>query len=120
MKRAATADAFYEGLGQWRAEAARLRALVLACGLEETVKWGAPVYVRAGKNVVSVAAFKSYFGLWFFDGAKLADKEGVLVNAQEGKTKSMRQWRMTAAKDIKPALVKEYVKEAAGLVSSLS
>jgi uncharacterized protein YdeI (YjbR/CyaY-like superfamily) len=115
MKRAAAADAFFEGLEQWRAEAAKLRALVLGCGLEETVKWGGPVYVAEGRNIVGVAAFKSYFGLWFFDGAHLGDKGGVLVNAQEGKTKSMRQWRMTAAKDIKPALVKAYVKEAMAL-----
>ncbi len=112
MKRAATADKFYEGLDQWREEAARVRALVLACGAAETVKWGRPVYTAHGKNVVGVAAFKSYFGLWFFDGASLGDKDGVLVNAQEGKTKAMRQWRMTSAKDIRPALVKTYVKEA--------
>lgn len=112
MKRAATADEFYDGLDQWRAEAARLRTLVLACGLEETVKWGGPVYAAGGKNIVGVVAFKAYFGLWFFDGVSLADKDGVLVNAQEGKTKAMRQWRMTAAKDIRPALVKAYVKEA--------
>jgi uncharacterized protein YdeI (YjbR/CyaY-like superfamily) len=115
MKRAATADPFYDGLERWRAEAARLRALVLARGLEETVKWGGPVYVADGRHIAGVAAFKSYFGLWFFDGARLADEEGVLVNAHEGKTKSMRQWRMTAAKDIKPALVKAYVKEAMAL-----
>ena len=115
MKRAATADAFFDGLDKWRAEAAKVRALVLSCGLDETVKWGRPVYVVNGRNIVGVAAFQSYFGLWFFEGAGLADKDGVLVNAQEGKTKSMRQWRMTSAKDIKPALVKAYVKEAMAL-----
>lgn len=115
MKRAATPDAFFEGLTQWRAEADKLRAILLGCGLEETVKWGGPVYRADGKNVVGLAAFKSYFGLWFFDGARLADKERVLINAQEGKTKSMRQWRMTKAADVKPALIKAYVEEAAAL-----
>lgn len=117
MTRAATADAFYEGLDKRRAEAARLRALVLACGLAEAVKWGRPVYVAGGRNIVGVAAFKSYFGLWFFDGARLSDKHGVLVNAQEGRTQSMRQWRMTAAKDIRPAAVKAYVREAMALAA---
>jgi uncharacterized protein YdeI (YjbR/CyaY-like superfamily) len=117
MKRAATADEFYDGLDLWREEAARLRSLVLSCGAEETVKWGGPVYTAQGRNVVGVVAFKSYFGLWFFDGARLDDKEGVLINAQEGKTKAMRQWRMTAAKDIRPALVKAYVKEAIRLAA---
>lgn len=115
MARSATPDAFYEGLPQWRSEAGRLRALVLDCGLEETLKWGSPVYMAGGRNIVGVAAFKSYFGLWFFEGARLADKDGVLVNAQEGKTKSMRQWRMTKASDIRVGAVKAYVREAAAL-----
>lgn len=118
MKRAATPDAFFEELTLWRAEAEKLRAILLACGLDEAVKWSSPVYMASGKNVVGLAAFKSYFGLWFFEGARLADKERVLVNAQEGKTKSMRQWRMTSAKDIRPALVKAYVKEAMSLAAS--
>lgn len=118
MKRAATADEFFEGLDKWREEAARLRTLVLSCGADETVKWGAPVYTAHGRNVVGVAAFKSYFGLLFFDGARLIDKDRVLVNAQAGKTKSMRQWRMTAVKDIKAAAVKAYVKEAMKLAAT--
>lgn len=117
MRRAPTADDFYGGLDRWQEEAARLRALVLACGPEESLKWGRPVYSHNGRNIVGVAVFKSYFGLWFFDGARLADKEGVLVNAQEGKTKAMRQWRMTLAKEIRPALVKAYVREAIALAA---
>lgn len=117
MTRAANPSAYFENLEKWRAEAQRLRAILLACGLDETLKWGRPVYAAGGRNVVGVAAFNSYFGLWFFDGARLADKDGVLVNAQEGKTKSMRQWRMTAAQDIRPALVKAYVKEAMALTA---
>ena len=73
---------------------------MLACALGETVKWGGPVYTANGRNVVGLAAFKSCFGLWFFDGARLADKDRVLVNAQEGKSKSMRQRQ---ASDVKPA-----------------
>lgn len=117
MKRAATPDAFFQGLTQWRAEAEKLRAILLASGLEETVKWGGPVYMAHGKNVVGLAAFKSYFGLWFFEGARLADKDGVLVNAQEGKTKALRQWRMTNAADIRASAIKAYVKEAAAIAA---
>ncbi len=36
----------------------------------------------------------------------------MLINAQEGKTKALRQWRMTSVKDIKPAIVKRYLNEA--------
>lgn len=38
-------------------------------------------------------AFKNHFGLWFFNGVFLSDPKKVLENAQEGKTKAMRQWK---------------------------
>jgi uncharacterized protein YdeI (YjbR/CyaY-like superfamily) len=53
--------------------------------------------------------------LWFFQGALLKDEKRVLVNAQEGKTRAQRQWRMTSARDIRPAIVKSYVGEAIAL-----
>lgn len=99
----------------WKAELARLRTAVLAAGLEETVKWGMPVYTAHGQNVAGLGGFKNHFGVWFFQGALLADKDGVLVNAQEGKTKAMRQMRMTSAKDINARRVTAYAKEAAKL-----
>jgi uncharacterized protein YdeI (YjbR/CyaY-like superfamily) len=80
------------------------------------VKWGGPCYTYTGKNVVGIGGFKSYFGLWFYQGALLKDDRSVLVNAQEGKTKALRQWRMTTGTDIKPAIIKRYVKEAMTLV----
>lgn len=119
MKRAASPDAFFEGLTQWRAEAEKLLAILLACGLEETLKWGGPVYMAHGKNIVGLAAFKTYFGLWFFEGARLADTERVLVNAQEGKTKALRQWRMTKAADIRASAIKVYVKEAVAIAAKV-
>ncbi|MGI9261067.1 MAG: YdeI/OmpD-associated family protein, partial [Woeseiaceae bacterium] len=69
-----------------------------------------------GKNVVGIAGFKSYVGLWFHQGALLKDEQKVLINAQEGTTKALRQWRMQSAKEIKPAVIKRYVKEAIQLV----
>lgn len=111
-----TVDDYMREAKQWNDELRRLREIVLSTGLIETVKWGAPVYTNAdGRNVVGIGGFKSYFGLWFFEGAKLADDGNLLINAQPGKTKLLRQWRMTSAKDLKPALVRRYVKEAAAL-----
>lgn len=93
----------------------RLRKILLSTELEECVKWGVPCYTIDGKNVVGIGAFKTYFGLWFHQGALLSDKRRVLVNAQAGKTKALRQWRMQSAKDIDAAAVKAYVKEAIAL-----
>ena len=94
----------------------QLREILRSTELKEEVKWGGPCYTHAGKNVVGIGAFNSYFGLWFHQGALLADKKAVLINAQEGKTKALRQWRMHSASDIKPSIMKSYVKEAIRLV----
>lgn len=112
MHRAKTANDYYARAPHWRDEIAKLREILLASGLEETIKWGQPTYTAGGKNVVGLGAFKSYFGLWFFQGAALEDDSGVLINAQPGKTKDLRQWRMTSAADIRPAVIKRYLKEA--------
>lgn len=115
MKKAATADAYFRDAPNWREELLALRRILLAQGLVEEIKWGSPVYTAGGVNVAGLAGFKSYFGLWFFQGALLKDKDNVLMNAQEGRTKAQRQWRMSSMTDIKPALVAKYVKEAMGL-----
>lgn len=116
MKRHKTVDDYIKGTDQWRDELKELRQVLNACGLTEEVKWGAPCYTRAGKNVVGMAGFKSYFGLWFHQGALLKEDKKVLINAQEGKTRALRQWRMASARDIKPALIRRYVKESIKLI----
>ena len=50
--------------------------------------------------------------------ALLNDDQGALINAQEGKTKALRQWRMSSKKDIKARVIKAYVKEAIALSQS--
>ncbi|MEC7755833.1 MULTISPECIES: DUF1801 domain-containing protein [unclassified Roseivirga] len=99
---------------EWQKELILLKDLVLSQPLEETIKWGAPVYTFKGKNIVGLGAFKSYVGLWFFQGALLKDKEQKLVNAQEGKTQAMRQWRFNSLSEIEAnsSLITDYVKEA--------
>lgn len=112
MKRYKTVDAYIEGAEDWQDELIQLRKILNSTGLEETVKWGAPSYTLDGKLVVGIGAFKSYVGIWFYQGALLKDEQGVLINAQEGKTKALRQWRFASKKEIKTRLIKAYVKEA--------
>jgi uncharacterized protein YdeI (YjbR/CyaY-like superfamily) len=99
-------------------EQQELRRILLSLSLEETVKWGSPCYTYRGKNVVGIGGFKQYFGLWFFQGALLKDSSSLLINAQEGKTKALRQWRMKSASDIDETEIRSYVKEAIRLVES--
>ena len=103
---------YIEKKTQWKLELEKLREAVQGCDLEETVKWGAPVYMSNGKNILGLSAFKNYVGLWFFQGGTLKDTHQVLMNAQEGKTVAMRQWRFSSIEEIDIHLIRTYVKEA--------
>ena len=116
MKRHKTVDAYIEDSDEWQEQLTRLRAILNSTELQETVKWGGPCYVYDGRHVVGMGAFKSYCGLWFFQGALLQDKNQVLINAQEGKTKALRQWRFQKGDKINSRTIKSYVKEAIELV----
>ena len=93
-------------------ELENLASIINKLPLEKTIKWGAEVFTYNGKNVVSYGGFKNYFMLWFFNGVFLEDKYKVLVNAQEGKTKSLRQWRFTSIDEIDENKITEYINEA--------
>ena len=116
MERHKSVESFITNNPEWQHELILLREIVLATHLEETVKWGFPVYTYGRKNVVGLGAFKSYTGLWFFQGGLLADKNKRLMNAQEGKTKAMRQWRFKNVEEIKKnlTLIEAYIKESVG------
>ncbi|TRZ42756.1 YdeI/OmpD-associated family protein [Robertkochia solimangrovi] len=107
-------DAYITGQTHWTEALHALRAMLLKSGLEETIKWGSPVYTLANKNVVGLSAFKSYVGLWFFQGALLQDDDAVLINAQEGKTVAMRQWRFDNLQQIEEneSKILHYLREA--------
>lgn len=95
----------------WLSEVELLRETLLQFPFEENIKWGAPVYSIEGKNLIGIGTFKNYVGLWFFQGVFLKDEQQVLQNAQEGKTKAMRQWRFSSIDEIDVQLVKAYVNE---------
>jgi len=96
----------------WQEELIRLKEIIAKSELKETTKWGIPVYTYNDKNVVGIAGFKSYFGLWFYNGVFLKDESNQLVNANEEKTKSLRQWRFYSSDEIDESLILKYVKEA--------
>jgi uncharacterized protein YdeI (YjbR/CyaY-like superfamily) len=66
------------------------------------------------KNVLGLGAFKSYVSLWFFNGVFLKDEQKMLINAQEGVTKALRQWRFSNEEEIvrNCNIIKQYVFEA--------
>ena len=112
MKRFTTVDAYIDHHVKFKPVLQKLRNLISTTELEETVKWGMPTYTIKGKNVVGISAFKNHAGIWFFQGALLADKDKILKNAQEGKTKAMRQMRFTDPGQVDDEIVLTYLAEA--------
>lgn len=109
-----TVDEYILNSGSWQASLNMLRELMLALDMEETVKWGTPVYCINGKNVLGMACFKAYTGLWFYQGVFLQDKHKRLVSASEDASRGMRQWRFQSADEIEADLdlIIAYVREA--------
>lgn len=78
----------------WAGILKELRAIILDFSLQETIKWGSPVYCFKNTNLIGLAAFKNHAAIWFFRGDLLNDSQNKLEKAQE-KTKYLRQWRFT-------------------------
>ncbi|MBN4070755.1 YdeI/OmpD-associated family protein [Olleya sp. AH-315-F22] len=112
MEKVNSVEEYIETHEKWSEALIVLRNIILSTEAVETLKWSAPVYTINEKNVLGLGAFKQHFGLWFFNGVFLKDKKKLLVNAQEGKTKALRQMRFTSIEDIDKNIVLAYVKEA--------
>ncbi|MGY6546415.1 YdeI/OmpD-associated family protein [Arthrospiribacter ruber] len=105
-------------VNNWRKELESLRQIVLATGLTEEIKWGAPVYTHNGKNIVSVGALKESATIGFFKGVLLADKYKILQ--QQGNIQSARIIKFTNTEDIQKvkAILKSYILEAVAIEES--
>ena len=102
----------WDKVNRWSEELEFLKSIIAKTELIETNKWGGCVYVLDNKNVIGIGGFKNYFTIWFFNGVFLKDEKRALVNAQEGVTKSLRQWRFTSKDEVDEALVLDYIQEA--------
>jgi len=97
---------------QWDEEIDMLHTIVRKTPLVETTKWGGSVYTYKDKNVVGIGGFKSYFGIWFYNGVFLKDERKLLINANEDNTKSLRQMRFQSKAEIDEKVILEYLSEA--------
>lgn len=96
----------------WHDAIERIKSVISRTELIETIKWGTEVYTMNGQNVLGIGRFKSHLAVWFYNGVFLKDERKLLVNAQEGKTKALRQWRFFATEDVNEQLLVEYIAEA--------
>src|SRR5580698_5246367 len=92
-------DAFLERQDKWRPEFEKLRAILLASGLREELKWGQPCYALDGKNVALIHGFKEYCAILFVKGALLKDPKHVLIQ-QTKNVQSARQIRFTTVQEV--------------------
>lgn len=97
---------------KWSALLSEIREVLKTTPLLEEVKWGAPSYSFNNKILIGLGAFKNHMGIWFHQGVFLKDKQNKLQNAQEGKTKALRQWRFEENDTIDTELLLSYVEEA--------
>ncbi|HIC33086.1 MAG TPA: hypothetical protein EYO76_14335 [Flavobacteriaceae bacterium] len=112
MKKVSSVEEYIENNLEFSRQLNTLRQLLISTELEEQIKWNAPTYSINGKNVIGLGAFKNHYCLWFFNGVFLKDEANMLVNAQEGKTKALRQMRFESDDDLNSNLILSYIKEA--------
>ena len=112
-------DAFLKRETSWKREFEALRRILLACGLDEELKWGQPCYGEEGKNIVLMHGFKEYCAVLFPKGALLKDPKKLLVQ-QTANVQSARQIRFTTLAQVKKheKALKAYVREAAEIERS--
>ena len=106
-------DFYFQKEKQWHDEIAKLRVMLLNCGLQEELKWGCPTYTLNGNNIVLIHVFKAYCAVLFFKGALLKDTDNVLIQ-QTKNVQAARQMRFTGVAEItkQQAILKRYVAEA--------
>ena len=103
----------------WSQGQGALRTICLDVGLHETVKWGHPCYMHAGRNIVIMAAFRSDFRLTFFNAALLKDPEGILEK-QGPNTQHPGVIRFTSDAQVTrmAPTIRAYLKEAMGYAAA--
>jgi uncharacterized protein YdeI (YjbR/CyaY-like superfamily) len=99
----------------WSEGLAALRRICLAAGLTETVKWGHPCYMHAGRNIALIGALRGDFRLNFMNAALLRDPQGVLER-QGPNTRHPDSLRFTdtAQPAAMEPVIREYLAEAMG------
>ena len=90
-----------------------LRRMCRDAGLEETVKWGHPCYMHAGRNICILGAFRGDFRLSFFNAALMTDPDGILER-QGAHTRHADMLRFVHRDDVrlKARVIADYLAEA--------
>jgi uncharacterized protein YdeI (YjbR/CyaY-like superfamily) len=103
----------------WRAGLDALRSICRDAGLQETVKWGHPCYMHAGRNVAIIGALLGDFRLSFFDAALMTDPDGILER-QGPNTRHADMIRFKTNEDVArlEPMIRTYLAEAMGYAAA--
>jgi uncharacterized protein YdeI (YjbR/CyaY-like superfamily) len=100
---------------RWQPGLERLRDICRSAGLVETVKWGHPCYMHAGRNIALIGALQGDFRLNFFNAALMKDTCGLLER-QGPNTPHPDSIRFTASEQVaaRSDVIGAYLREAMG------
>lgn len=106
-------DWFFDKDTQWKREYAKLRTILLDCGLTEELKWGVPCYSLQKNNIALIHGFKAYCAILFHKGVLLKDDNNILIQ-QTKNVLSARQIRFKNLEEIVTleATINAYIFEA--------
>lgn len=100
---------------QWIEGLLSLRDICRDLGLEETAKWGHPVYRHAGRNIAIMGAFRDDFRLTFMNPALMKDRGGVLQKqGKNTQTPDMIRFTDPAQVTELEPILRTYLAEAMG------
>ena len=100
MKHYDDVDAFLACATSWRGECEALRAILLDCGLEESIRWGKPCYSHEDDKIVLLQPMKNFLAAMFFKGALIEDPAELLEEQGEN-TRSARRVCFTSVAQVK-------------------
>ena len=93
-------DQYLAASERWHDEIAELRPTLLACGMDEQIKWGKPCYVHDGRNICILQEMKDLLAVMFFKGALLPDPDGALV-AQGPNSRSAKRLELRSVDEVR-------------------
>lgn len=109
-------ERFIDQSKQWKAEMTKLRSIILASKLVESLKWRQPCFSHNDGNIVIIQPFKAFVALMFFKGTLFKDPKKVLKEVGPN-SQAAKRFEFTSTAEIArhTASIKAYIKEAIAL-----
>ena len=98
---------------RWKPGLKKLRRICVSMKLVETVKWGQPCYMFAGRNIAILGAFREEFLISFMNAALMKDPEQILeARGQNTQVPHMIPFRENDQVENLEAVIRAYLAEA--------